>query len=189
MLKVLLLDNYDSFTFNLAHILKASGAAVQVARNDKIELAQVANFDKIVLSPGPGLPEQAGIMLGLIAAFHTSKSILGICLGHQAIAQVFGAELRNLKQVVHGKATLTQIVSEHDTLFKDIPRHIETGRYHSWVVDQSSLPECLRITALSNDGEIMALAHTSYDLKGLQFHPESVLTPHGTALLNNWIKY
>lgn len=183
-MKVLMLDNYDSFTYNVVHYLDALGAVVEVHRNDKITLEEVAAFDKIVLSPGPGIPEDAGIMMDLIRNYAASKPILGICLGHQAIGQVFGAELYNIGQVVHGKQRNTFIVKD-DLLFKDVPSPFESGRYHSWAI--RNLPECLEMTATDEDGLVQAIRHKEYDVRGVQFHPESIMTTHGMTILKNWL--
>lgn len=183
-MKVLMLDNYDSFTYNVVHYLDALGAVVEVHRNDKITLEEVAAFDKIVLSPGPGIPEDAGIMMDLIRKYAASKPILGICLGHQAIGQVFGADLYNIGQVVHGKQRNTLIVKD-DLLFKDVPSPFESGRYHSWAI--RNLPECLEMTATDDDGLVQAIRHKEYDVRGVQFHPESIMTTHGMTILKNWL--
>ncbi len=189
MKKILVLDNYDSFTYNLVHyleLLSDENTNITVFRNDEITLDEVAQYDKILLSPGPGLPEEAGILLALIKRYAPSKSILGVCLGHQAIAESFGGSLNNLAEVYHGIATPITI-AETDQLFQHIPQNFQGGRYHSWVVDAKSLPDCLQVTAYDNNGEIMALRHKSYDLRGVQFHPESVLTEHGKTLIANWL--
>jgi anthranilate synthase component 2 len=188
MSSLLVLDNYDSFTYNLVHILgEVCDCEITVARNDQISLEAVARFDKIVLSPGPGLPNRAGIMPALIARYASEKSILGVCLGHQAIAESFGGQLKNLEKVVHGEATLTQIIGSSTGVFSGLPSQFDAGRYHSWVVDKETLPDCLEILAISNDNQIMALKHKNFDLTGLQFHPESVLTEFGPDILRNWI--
>lgn len=179
-----MLDNYDSFTYNVVHYLDALGAEVEVRRNDKITLEEVAAYHKVVLSPGPGIPEDAGIMMDLIRIYASSKPILGICLGHQAIGQVFGAELYNIGQVVHGKQRNTFIVKD-DLLFKDVPSPFESGRYHSWAI--RNLPECLEMTATDEDGLVQAIRHKEYDVRGVQFHPESIMTTHGMTILKNWL--
>ncbi|MCO5248915.1 MAG: aminodeoxychorismate/anthranilate synthase component II [Chitinophagales bacterium] len=184
-MKVLMLDNYDSFTYNVVHIFKEFGAEVDVVRNDKITLEEVGKYDKIALSPGPGLPEEAGIMMDLIARYASTKSILGICLGHQAIGQYFGAELYNIGEVIHGKAKNT-IVAQEDILFKGVPKEFVSGRYHSWAV--KNLPESLEMTATDENGVIQALRHKTYDIRGVQFHPESIMTEYGKNILNNWLK-
>jgi anthranilate synthase component II len=186
-MKVLMLDNYDSFTYNLVHILQALGTEVDVFRNDTIAVEDAAGYDKIILSPGPGLPEESGILLPLIARYAAEKSFLGVCLGHQAIGEVFGGKLVNMDQVVHGKAKNT-IVVQSDLLFDGLPEQFETGRYHSWVVDRATFPDALEITAIDDDGFVMALRHRQYNVRGVQFHPESVMTPDGKKMLENWLK-
>ena len=183
-MKVLMLDNYDSFTYNIVHYLESLGAEVEVHRNDKISLDEVDAYDKIVLSPGPGIPEEAGILLPLIERYAPTKSILGVCLGHQAIGQVFGAELYNIGQVVHGKSKNTKVVVQ-DLLFKDVPTQFESGRYHSWAI--KNLPESLEMTATDDDGIVQAIRHKTYDVRGVQFHPESVMTAPGMQILKNWL--
>jgi anthranilate synthase component 2 len=185
MAPVFVVDNYDSFTYNLVHLLEALGAEVTVKRNDCFPLGELEAFSKILLSPGPGIPEEAGQLKAVIEHYAPTHSILGICLGHQAIAEVFGGQLENLTQVYHGLATpIQQIVK--DPIFTDLPKTLEVGRYHSWVVAQP-LPNDLEILALDKKQQIMALRHKQYDLKGLQFHPESVLTPLGKKILENWL--
>lgn len=186
--KILLFDNYDSFTYNLVHAIKSLGYnEVDVIRNDKIELSQVNQYDKIVLSPGPGLPEEAGVMLELIKEFAGHKSILGVCLGHQAIAEVFGAKLINIPNVFHGVQTPVKIVGE-DYIFTGLLEEILAGRYHSWVVSKENFPEELEVTAEDGEGVIMALKHRILDLHGVQFHPESILTPEGVKIIDNFLK-
>jgi anthranilate synthase component 2 len=187
-MKILVFDNYDSFTYNLVHLVEyITGQKVDVYRNDQLPLEKVKDYDKIILSPGPGVPEEAGLLLPLIKEYAATKSILGVCLGHQAIGQAMGATLVNLDEVYHGVAmpcTLTEIISP---LFKDMPRTFEVGRYHSWVVRKEDLPEVLEITAEDEHGFIMAMQHKTYDLQGVQFHPESVLTPLGEQIMRNWL--
>ena len=185
--KILVVDNYDSFTFNLVHLLQECGMDCTVLRNDKFLLEDVAAYDKILLSPGPGIPEEAGLLLEVIRTYGNSKSILGICLGQQAIAEVYGGKLFNLKKPVHGTATPLKIMTKDEPLFKGLPERFMIGRYHSWAVDQLDFPEALEITAVDDDGIIMALSHKEYDVKGLQFHPESVLSEHGKKLIENWL--
>ena len=185
-MKILLFDNYDSFTYNLLHILKELGADTEVHRNDKISLEEVDRFDKILLSPGPGIPSEAGILLPLIHKYSPTKSILGVCLGEQAIGEVFGGKLINLKEVYHGIQSKIRITAD-DYIFNGLPEEIPVGRYHSWVVDNDSLPDCLEVTAVSAEGYIMAIRHKEYDVRGIQFHPESVLTPDGKKMIENWI--
>jgi len=185
--KILVVDNYDSFTFNLVHLLQECGMDCTVLRNDKFLLEDVAAYDKILLSPGPGIPEEAGLLLEVIRTYGNSKSILGICLGQQAIAEVYGGKLFNLKKPVHGTATPLKIMTKDEPLFKGLPERFMIGRYHSWAVDRLDFPEALEITAVDDDGVIMALSHKEYDVKGLQFHPESVLSEHGKKLIENWL--
>lgn len=185
--KILVFDNYDSFTYNLVHAVKKLGYNdIEVHRNDKIALADIARFDKIILSPGPGVPSESGILLDVIKTYAPTKSILGVCLGEQAIGEAFGATLINLPSVFHGISSIVDIV-EDDILFKGLDKKQEVGRYHSWAVSKDSLPDCLKITALDQDGMIMGLAHKTYDVRGVQFHPESVLTPHGEKMILNWL--
>ncbi len=187
-MKILLLDNYDSFTYNLVHLLEQiDDIELQVIRNDKISLGEVDFFDKIMLSPGPGLPSSAGIMPELIKRYGPTKSILGICLGHQAIAECFGARLYNLPKVLHGVSTKTTILDSTEKLFTNFPKTFETGHYHSWAIEQKSLPPELIITAKDDGNLIMAIRHKRFDVRGVQFHPESVLTEHGLLLVKNWV--
>ena len=185
-MKIVIIDNYDSFTYNLSHLLKELGAEVSVFRNDQFELPQLETFDKIVLSPGPGIPSEAGLLLDVIRTYAGRKPIFGVCLGHQAIGEAFGGRLENLSEVFHGVATEgTQF--GNDPVFAGLPQKITMGRYHSWVVSREGFPDCLDITAESNEGQIMALRHKEYDIHGIQFHPESVLTPDGRLILRNWL--
>jgi anthranilate synthase component II len=187
MIKIVIIDNYDSFTYNLSHLVKELGADVTVYRNDQFELRDLETFDKIILSPGPGIPQEAGLLLDVIKTYKGRKPILGVCLGHQAIGEVFGAKLTNLSEVFHGVATEgTQF--DNDEIFKGLPTRITMGRYHSWVVSKDEFPNCLEITAESDEGQIMALKHKEYDIHGIQFHPESVLTPEGKTIIDNWLK-
>ena len=186
MIKIIIIDNYDSFTYNLSHLLKELGADVTVVRNDKFQIEDLEQYDKIVLSPGPGIPSEAGLMPDAIKAYAGRKPILGICLGHQAIGEAFGAKLLNIGNVVHGVATPAHLTAQ-DYLFEGLPKEIEVGRYHSWVVSDTDLPECLEVTSRSDDGYIMSLRHREYDIRGIQFHPESVLTPNGMDIINNWL--
>ena len=186
-MKILLFDNYDSFTYNLLHILKELGADVEVFRNDKITLDEVDRFDKIVLSPGPGIPEEAGILLPLIRRYAPTKSILGVCLGEQAIGEAFGAKLINLTEVHHGVCSDVRVVA-NDPLFNGLDRTLRVGRYHSWVVSKEDFPDCLEITAEdTEERQIMGLRHKTYNVRGIQFHPESVLTPQGKEIIKNWL--
>lgn len=185
-LRVVVIDNYDSFTYNLVHLVRHLGAEVTVYRNDQFALADLEDFDKIILSPGPGIPAEAGLLLDVIRTYAGRKPILGVCLGHQAIGEVFGGSLTNLSDVFHGVATEgTQL--QNDPIFAGLPRRITMGRYHSWVVDRDTLPPCLEVTAESDEGYIMALRHRDYDIHGIQFHPESVLTPQGSTIVSNWL--
>ena len=186
MIKTVIIDNYDSFTYNLSHLLKELGADVTVVRNDMFRLEDLEQYDRIVLSPGPGIPSEAGLMPQVIKSYAGRKPILGICLGHQAIGEAFGARLLNIGNVVHGVATPAHITVQ-DYLFKGLPKDIEVGRYHSWVVDDKELPQCLEVTSCSDDGYIMSLRHREFDIRGIQFHPESVLTPQGKIIINNWL--
>ena len=187
-IKILLFDNYDSFTYNLVHAIKSLGYEnVDVYRNDKIELSQIDQYDKIILSPGPGLPSEAGIMMEVIKEYAGKKSILGVCLGHQAIAETFGAKLENIPTVFHGVQTSIKIVQE-DYLFLGLPKEILAGRYHSWIVSNNDFPDKLEVTAIDEAGDIMALKHKTLDLHGVQFHPESMLTPDGVQIIQNFLQ-
>ncbi len=186
---ILVLDNYDSFTYNLVHAIeKITGQQVTVFRNDEISIAEVEAFDKIILSPGPGLPANAGIMPELLKTYAPTKSILGVCLGHQAITECFGGSLFNLAQVYHGVAMPITVLKNDSVLFKGLPAQFDVGRYHSWIADSATFPDVLEITAVDEFNNIMALQHKEYDVQGVQFHPESVLTPLGEKILENWIK-
>lgn len=188
MKKILVFDNYDSFTYNLVHYLeKIIDAPVDVFRNDRIPLERINEYDKILLSPGPGLPDEAGILKQVIKEYAPYKSILGVCLGNQAIAEVFGGKLFNLDTVFHGVATNMRILDKEEMLFKGIPGEFKAGRYHSWMVLKEGLPECLKITVEDDNGQIMALSHREYDVKGVQFHPESILTEYGEQIIANWL--
>ena len=186
MIKVLVIDNYDSFTYNLVHYLEDLNCEVTVVRNDKLILEDVEPFDKIVLSPGPGIPDEAGLLKAIIKEYAPTKSILGVCLGQQAIAEVFGGSLINLDEVYHGVATEVSITVDDESLFNGLEKNIEVGRYHSWVVNDN-LPDCLEATSFDKNGQVMSLRHRDYDVKGVQYHPESVLTPNGKKILENWI--
>ena len=188
-MKILVFDNYDSFTYNLVHLIgKITHEKVDVYRNDRIPMEKVKDYDKIVLSPGPGIPEEAGLLLPLIKEYASSKSILGVCLGHQAIGEAFGGKLINLSSVFHGVATDCRLQVADCRLFDGLPETIEVGRYHSWVVSKEDFPGELEITAEDENGIIMGLQHKTYDVQGVQFHPESVLTPKGEDILRNWLK-
>ena len=193
MTRILVFDNYDSFTYNLVHLVeKITGERVDVARNDKIPLEKVAAYDKIILSPGPGIPSEAGLLLALIREYAPVKSILGVCLGHQAIGEAFGGSLVNLSTVYHGVATPVKVLQDksgaENNVFGGLPDSLEVGRYHSWIVARESFPDELEITAEDELGYVMGLRHKTYDVQGVQFHPESVLTPQGEPMLRNWLK-
>lgn len=187
-MKLLLFDNYDSFTYNIAHAMRELGVNPDVRRNDRITPDEIAEYDKIIISPGPGIPSEAGLLKVMLERYATEKPILGVCLGHQAIGERFGARLRNLSSVYHGMQTAARLVCD-DYIFAGVPCQFEVGRYHSWVVDREGLPEELEVTAVSDDGEIMAMRHRSLDIRGLQFHPESILTPYGLTILENWLNH
>ena len=187
-MKILVFDNYDSFTYNLVQLIKeiVPKAKVEVFRNDEIALEQIKDYDKILLSPGPGIPSESGLLLPLIKEYAATKSIFGVCLGQQAIGESFGAKLSNLAKVYHGIATPVQVITKSD-LFEGLPTSFEVGRYHSWVVDEKDFPADLVITSKDDQGYIMSLEHSTYDVKGVQFHPESVLTPDGAKIIANWL--
>jgi anthranilate synthase component 2 len=187
-MKILVLDNYDSFTYNLVHIIRELGYPVDIYRNDKIALEAVKNYDKILLSPGPGIPDEAGIMKQLVKEYGPTKSILGICLGHQGIAEVYGAKLFNIPKVLHGVTSMTKVKDRGEILFDNVSDSFQATHYHSWaVVPESFTPE-LKITAVNDEGMVMGLRHVKYDVKGLQFHPESVMTIEGPKMIANWLK-
>ena len=186
-MKIIVIDNYDSFTYNLVHYLEDLDATVTVYRNDEFELSELEKFDKILLSPGPGIPDEAGLLKQVIQKYAPTKSILGICLGLQAIGEVFGGKLINLEKVYHGVATKVSKVSD-DFIFNEIPDEMEVGRYHSWSVSTENFPEVLEITSVDENGQVMSLKHKTYDVRGVQYHPESVLTPYGKKILENWLK-
>ena len=185
-MKIVIIDNYDSFTYNLSHLAKELGVDVAVVRNDQFRLEELEPYSKIILSPGPGIPSEAGLLLDVIRTYAGRKPILGVCLGHQAIGEVFGARLENLNGVFHGVATPCHIIAD-DPMFSGLPAEIIVGRYHSWVVSREGLPNCLEVTAESDEGQIMALCHRELNVRGIQFHPESVLTPEGKKMLQNWL--
>lgn len=188
-MKILVIDNYDSFTYNLVHIIRALGYGPQmdVFRNDAITLEEVAKYDRIVLSPGPGIPSEAGIMPEVIRRYAATKPILGVCLGHQAIGEAFGAELYNLSEVLHGIGTNVNILEPEDPVFEGVPASFQIGRYHSWAVNKATMNGKLKILAVDDAGEVMALKHRDYPVYGLQFHPESIITEHGIQLIKNWL--
>lgn len=186
--RILVIDNYDSFTYNLVHaIKKISGGKVDVARNDEISMKEIEKYDKIVLSPGPGIPEEAGQLLEIIKTFAPDKSILGVCLGHQAIGEAFGGKIHNMNKVLHGIATPVKTTGKSSVLFKGLPETFEVGRYHSWIVEKENLPECFEVTSYDEEGMIMSMKHKKYDVQSVQFHPESVLTPLGEKMIENWL--
>jgi anthranilate synthase component 2 len=187
MKKILVIDNYDSFTYNLVHYLEDLDCEVTVYRNDEFDIDEIAIFDKILLSPGPGIPDEAGLLKAVIQKYAPTKSIFGVCLGQQAIGEVFGGTLSNLDKVYHGVATLVKKVVEDELLFEGLDNEFEVGRYHSWVVD-ANLPDVLEATSFDENGQVMSLRHKTYDVRGVQFHPESVLTPNGKKILENWVK-
>jgi anthranilate synthase component 2 len=186
-MNILVIDNYDSFTFNLVHLLHECGEQATVWRNDKFKLDDVAPFDKVLLSPGPGIPSEAGLLLDVIRRWSAEKSILGICLGMQAIAEVFGGSLYNLSRPVHGRATALELLPTDEALYRGLPDSFNVGRYHSWAVTAGDLPASLEVTAHDADGVIMSLRHREYDVRGVQYHPESVLTEHGKQMMENWL--
>ena len=187
MKKILVIDNYDSFTYNLVHYLEDLNCEVTVYRNDEFDIDEIAIFDKILLSPGPGIPDEAGLLKAVIAKYAPTKSILGVCLGQQAIGEVFGGTLSNLDKVYHGVATMVKTSVDDELLFEGLGNEFEVGRYHSWVVD-AELPEVLEATSFDENGQVMSLRHKTFDVRGVQFHPESVLTPNGKKILENWLK-
>jgi anthranilate synthase component II len=187
-MKILVLDNYDSFTYNLVHIIRALGYEVDIYRNDKIAVEDVKKYDKILLSPGPGVPDEAGIMKEVISEYGSSKSILGICLGHQGIGEVFGAKLFNIPKVLHGVTSTSQVVDRDEYLFEGVSDNFQATHYHSWAVRADSIPDSLHVTAVNDEGLVMGLRHKSFDVKGLQFHPESIMTPEGPRMIKNWLE-
>lgn len=186
-MKIVVIDNYDSFTYNLVHYLEDLDCEVTVLRNDEFEIDDIAAFDKILLSPGPGIPDEAGLLKEVIQKYAPTKSIFGVCLGQQAIGEVFGGQLTNLDKVYHGVATEVTLTHPDEVLFRDLPEKFQVGRYHSWVVAQDNFPADLEITSIDENGQIMSLKHKHYDVRGVQYHPESVLTPHGKQILKNWV--
>lgn len=189
MKRILVIDNYDSFTYNLVHYIhNLTDNQVDIYRNDEITLEDAGKYDKILLSPGPGIPSEAGICLNLIERYAPSKSIMGVCLGHQAIGEAFGGKLINLSRVYHGIATPIRLLAQNDPLHSGIPEKLNVGRYHSWVVSKEGLPDCFTITSEDEEGMIMGISHKKYDVRGVQYHPESVLTEHGMKMMENWLK-
>lgn len=187
-MKIVIIDNYDSFTYNLSHLVKELGAEVTVLRNDSFPIEELETYDKILLSPGPGIPKEAGLLLEVIRTYAGKKPILGVCLGEQAIGEVFGGKLTNLSEVYHGIQSPIRITASN-YLFEGLPEKILVGRYHSWVIDRENFPDALEITAVSQEGYIMALRHKDFDVQGIQFHPESVLTPDGKKIISNWLNH
>ncbi len=188
-MKILVIDNYDSFTYNLVHVLKMfEGITVDVKRNDEVTDGEPALYDKIVFSPGPGLPEEAGSMLSVIRNYAGKKPMLGVCLGHQAIGEIFGGTLLNMNDVLHGIATPITVIAK-SYLFRHLPETFDAGRYHSWIVDRESLPDVLEVTSIDQEGRIMSFQHKQFDIQGVQFHPESILTPLGEKILENWVRH
>ena len=190
-MNIAMIDNYDSFTYNLTHLVKETGAGVTVYRNDRLSLGELEHFDKIMLSPGPGVPAEAGLLLDVIRAYAGRKPLLGVCLGEQAIGEAFGGSLTNLDEVFHGVQTPARLTpaGRADYLFNGMDDTLQVGRYHSWVVNAATLPDCLETLCVSDEGQIMALGHKTMDVRGVQFHPESVLTPCGKKLIENWIRH
>jgi anthranilate synthase component 2 len=188
-LKILVLDNYDSFTYNLVHIIRALGYQMDIFRNDKIDVDEVKKYDKILLSPGPGIPDEAGIMKEVVRTYGPSKSILGVCLGHQGIGEVYGAKLFNIPKVLHGVTSMAEVIDETDYLFNGISKTFQATHYHSWAIVPESFNGTIRKTAMNSEGLVMALSHNSYDVKGVQFHPESIMTPEGPRIIENWLKH
>jgi len=186
-MKILVLDNYDSFTYNLVHIIRALGKPMDIFRNDKIALEEVKKYDKILLSPGPGIPDEAGIMKQVIREYGATKSILGVCLGHQGIGEVYGATLYNIPKVLHGVTSIVEVKDSSDRLFKGVSQKFQATHYHSWAVKPESFTADLKITAVNDEGLVMGLSHVRYDVKGVQFHPESVMTPEGPKMIENWL--
>ncbi|HSC54562.1 MAG TPA: aminodeoxychorismate/anthranilate synthase component II [Phnomibacter sp.] len=187
-MRILVFDNYDSFTYNLVHLVEyITGDKVEVFRNDKLALEKVKDYDKIILSPGPGIPVEAGLLLPLIKEYAATKSMLGVCLGHQAIGEAFGGTLTNLDEVYHGVAMPCHLTKQASPIFNDMPNSFDVGRYHSWVVSKENFPDALEITAEDELGYIMAMQHKTYDVQAVQFHPESVLTPLGEKMMRNWL--
>jgi len=188
MKQVLVIDNYDSFTYNLVHLLESLGGLdIKVYRNDKFNIEEVSKFEKILLSPGPGIPKEAGLMPEVVKKFSDTKNILGVCLGHQCIAEVFGAKLVNMPSPLHGKTSEIEL-EQNEKLFAKLPKKITVGRYHSWLVDNKNLPQCLNITAVDGSGNIMAISHKTLNVRGVQFHPESVMTEGGAQMIKNWVE-
>ena len=189
MKKILIIDNYDSFTYNLVQIVEENfNGTFDVKRNDEVTLEEIDTYDGIILSPGPGIPNEAGLLKQIIETYGPTKKIFGVCLGLQAIGEVYGGKLKNLDQVYHGVKTKMRTTVKRDVIFQDIPDEFEAGRYHSWIIDRDSLPEALEVTCVDEDNEIMAIRHKNYDVRGVQFHPESILTEFGEQMIINFLK-
>ena len=186
-MKILVIDNYDSFTYNLVHIIRELGYDMDIFRNDKITTEEVKKYDKILLSPGPGIPDEAGIMKDVIRTYQSTKSILGVCLGHQGIGEVFGASLYNIPDVLHGVTSVATVTDPTEKLFQDVPAKFNVTHYHSWAVVKDTIPKDVTITATNDAGIVLALAHKKYDVRGVQFHPESIMTEHGKKIMKNWL--
>lgn len=187
-MEILILDNYDSFTYNLVHLLRSfDDVNLEVIRNDKISMQEVEKYDKILLSPGPGIPSEAGIMMNLIKTYAPKKSIFGVCLGMQAIAEAFDGKLSNLAHVMHGVVSTIHVKDHEEKIFRGLPSQFKAGRYHSWIVDHDSLPECLKISAVDDENHLMGISHKNYDVRGVQFHPESIMTEYGKEMIENWL--
>jgi anthranilate synthase component II len=187
-MKILVLDNYDSFTYNLVHIIRALGFPMEIHRNDKLSVEDVKKYDKILLSPGPGIPDEAGIMKEVIRTYAPTKSILGVCLGHQGIGEVFGAKLFNIPKVLHGVTSMTEIKDDSEYLFKGLTKSFQATHYHSWAIVPETIQGDLKVTATNNEGLVMAVSHQKYDVRGVQFHPESIMTPEGPKMIENWLR-
>jgi len=187
MKRILVIDNYDSFTYNLVHYLEALDCEVTVLRNDELDIQDALEFDKILLSPGPGVPSQAGLLKQIITTYAPTKSILGVCLGQQAIGEVFGGSLINLEKVYHGVEAKITLTVDDEPLYNGLYKELKVGRYHSWSVDPSTVPDCLEVTSIDENGQIMSLRHKVHDVRGVQYHPESILTPDGKKILENWV--
>jgi anthranilate synthase component 2 len=187
-MKILVLDNYDSFTYNLVHIIRELGFPMDIFRNDKIALEDVKNYDKILLSPGPGIPDEAGIMKAVIKTYAPTKSILGVCLGHQGIGEVYGAKLFNIPKVLHGVTSTTEIKDDSEYLFKNVTKTFQATHYHSWAIVPETISGDLKVTAVNGEGLVMAVSHLKYDVRGVQFHPESIMTPEGPKMIENWLR-
>lgn len=188
MSKILLIDNFDSFTHNIEHLITKIGFEVKTLRNNEIYLDDIENYKKIIISPGPGLPSETNLIIDVIRKFHKTKSILGICLGHQAISEAFQGKLKNLSKVYHGVSSEITILDSEEKLFKKLPKNINVARYHSWAIDENCIGNNLKVTSISEDGNIMSIKHEFYDVQGIQFHPESILTPLGEQIMRNWLE-